>query len=202
MRSTRASWRVPWGTAARAARRYAPATRAGSVITGLVPVIPIQMAGPCHTYRDGRDKPGHDNSGKKIRHTRNIPRPIPSPRSSAPPARRCRARSSAARARRRRSARAAGSKSAAPRPGMKLSHLALRSRASQFHARRVPNPDLGSERRTPRDPCHMTILSAAPSAKSLIPCPSEGSSRGTWRSPQRRAPRCSRPSSSMPLSWR
>jgi hypothetical protein len=32
------------------------------VITGLVPVIPIAEAMPCLLYRDGRDKPGHDET--------------------------------------------------------------------------------------------------------------------------------------------
>ena len=31
------------------------------VITGLVPVISLGRARPCHTNRDGRDKPGHDS---------------------------------------------------------------------------------------------------------------------------------------------
>ena len=30
------------------------------VITGLVPVISLGRARPCHSNRDGRDKPGHD----------------------------------------------------------------------------------------------------------------------------------------------
>src|SRR3954471_10162073 len=32
-------------------------------MAGLVPAISIHGAGPCHCYRDGRDKPGHDAEG-------------------------------------------------------------------------------------------------------------------------------------------
>jgi hypothetical protein len=33
-----------------------------AVIAGLDPAIPIIMARPCHVKRDGRVKPGHDES--------------------------------------------------------------------------------------------------------------------------------------------
>ena len=37
------------------------------VITGLVPVIPHKLAMPCVPKRDGRAKPGHDETGR-LRH--------------------------------------------------------------------------------------------------------------------------------------
>jgi hypothetical protein len=42
------------------------------VITGLVPVIPLILARPCKSKRDGRDKPdkpGHDEEGNFSRTT-------------------------------------------------------------------------------------------------------------------------------------
>jgi hypothetical protein len=38
-------------------------TALSSIITGFVPMIPIQEAQSL-SDRDGRDKPGHDNGGK------------------------------------------------------------------------------------------------------------------------------------------
>jgi hypothetical protein len=39
-------------------------------MTGLVPVIPIKLAMPCHDFRDCRDKRGNDGEGISIRHCR------------------------------------------------------------------------------------------------------------------------------------
>jgi hypothetical protein len=41
--------------------------RAAPVMTGLVPVISIQLARPCHNYRDCRVKPGNDDVRERSR---------------------------------------------------------------------------------------------------------------------------------------
>jgi hypothetical protein len=56
----------PLGTTIEASAAIA----AGLGITGLVPVIPIQMAVPCLPYRDGRDKPAMTTLGHVHREPR------------------------------------------------------------------------------------------------------------------------------------
>jgi hypothetical protein len=41
------------------------------VVTGLFPVIPLRVAGPCQPKRYGRDKPGHDRRSYRL--ARRVP---------------------------------------------------------------------------------------------------------------------------------